>query len=48
VVVHDGGQVLDRVVRHWEDRPGVRADAVKAAVWALKAARSRAEDPAIW
>jgi hypothetical protein len=48
VIVHDGGQVLDRVVRHWEDRPGCRADAVKAAVWAVRQARTRVETPAIW
>jgi hypothetical protein len=48
VLFHDGGPLLDRVVRHWEDRPGVRSDAVKAAVWAVKAARLQAESPAIW
>jgi hypothetical protein len=48
VLFHDGGPLLDRVVRLWEDRPGCRADAVKAAVWAVKAARLQAESPAIW
>jgi hypothetical protein len=48
VIVHDGGRVLDRTVRLWEDKPGVRSDAVKAAVWGVKAARSRVEAPAIW
>jgi hypothetical protein len=48
VLFHDGGVLLDRVVRHWDDRPGSRSDAVKATVWAVKAARVQAESPAIW
>jgi hypothetical protein len=48
VLFHDGGALLDRMVRQWDDRPGGRADAVKATVWAVKAARTQAETPAVW
>jgi hypothetical protein len=48
VIRHDGGELLQRVVLAWSNRPEARHDAVKAAVWAVKAARSRVEAPAIW